>query len=250
MKSLPLSSSLTLLVLLITSTYAMAIDAPYSAQRPIVDAQANEPSWQKAAWHYIDKAIIGDVPHPLDFSGRYKVLWHESALFLFVEIIDDIFSDQTVNPLENYWNDDCLEIFVDEDKSGGEHFNNFNAFAYHVSLSGDVVDIIGENQGKGGKAALFDKHIISERRYVNPNKMLWELEVKVYADDYRYGDSFYSPPVLRKDKTLGFMLSYCDNDGSFKRESFIGSIDIPPQNGTKNLGYITADVFDELRLTE
>jgi hypothetical protein len=44
------------------------------------------------------------------------------------------------------------------------------------------------------------------------------------------------------------MLAYCDNDGSKEREHFISSNDIEAVNGNKNLGYITADVFQTLTL--
>lgn len=49
-------------------------------------------------------------------------------------------------------------------------------------------------------------------------------------------------------KKLGFMLAYYDNDGSKEREHFIGLTDIKAVNGDKNLGYITADVFQQLLL--
>lgn len=49
--------------------------------------------------------------------------------------------------------------------------------------------------------------------------------------------------TLFEGRNLGFMLAYCDNDGSKEREHFIGSTDIKAVNGNKNLGYITADVF-------
>jgi hypothetical protein len=41
---------------------------------------------------------------------------------------------------------------------------------------------------------------------------------------------------------------YDDNDGSKEHEHFIGSTDIKSVNGDKNLGYITADVFQKLTL--
>lgn len=241
---------LVLFLGLISTTHSLAIEAHYSHQKLVIDGQAKEVSWQRASWQPIDKAIIGELPDPLDFFGRYKVLWDETALFFLVEITDDIFSDQTQDPLKNYWNDDCLEVFIDEDKSGGEHLNNFNAFAYHLALDGNVVDIVGENANKSGKPALFNHHVKHQFRYITPHKILWELKVRLYGDDYRYGDELYVPKPLKKDQTLGFMLSYCDNDGGLKRESFIGSLDIAPQKGSKNLGYITADVFDELKLIE
>ena len=49
---------------------------------------------------------------------------------------------------------------------------------------------------------------------------------------------------------MGFMLAYCDNDGSDVREHFMGDHDFPAQNGSKNLGYITADVFGKITLTQ
>jgi hypothetical protein len=45
------------------------------------------------------------------------------------------------DPLVQYWDDDCLEIFLDEDFSGGDHQYNHNAFAYHVSLDNQAIDI-------------------------------------------------------------------------------------------------------------
>ncbi len=59
------------------------------------------------------------------------------------------------------------------------------------------------------------------------------------------------PPVkLFEGKKLGFMLAYCDNDGSKEREHFIGSTDIRAVKGDKNLGYKTADVFQRLQLVQ
>ena len=54
------------------------------------------------------------------------------------------------------------------------------------------------------------------------------------------------PLVIEQIK--GFMLAYCDNDGSKEREHFIGSVEIAPKNGDKNRGYIDASVFGKLWL--
>ena len=34
-------------------------------------------------------------------------------LYLLVEITDDVLFDQHANPLHLYWDDDCIEIFID-----------------------------------------------------------------------------------------------------------------------------------------
>ena len=49
--------------------------------------------------------------------------------------------DSHRDPLEQYWDDDTVEIFVDEDFTGGNHQFNHNAFAYHMSLDNRAIDI-------------------------------------------------------------------------------------------------------------
>ena len=51
------------------------------------------------------------------------------------------FIDQHADPKYFYWDDDCLEIFIDEDAFGGDHEFNYNAFAYNVALDNQIVDI-------------------------------------------------------------------------------------------------------------
>ncbi|MCP4059513.1 MAG: sugar-binding protein, partial [Pseudoalteromonas sp.] len=46
----------------------------------------------------------------------------------------------------------------------------------------------------------------------------------------------------------GFMLAYCDNDGSEVREHFMGSHEVQPVNGDRNRGFIDADVFGKITL--
>ena len=59
---------------------------------------------------------------------------------LLAEIKDDKLIDLNKDPLKAWWDDDCLEIFIDADNSGGGHQFTHNAFAYHVALDGNVVE--------------------------------------------------------------------------------------------------------------
>ncbi|WP_415191848.1 sugar-binding protein [Psychroserpens sp.] len=45
------------------------------------------------------------------------------------------------DPLVADWNDDNLEIFMDEDNSGSNHQFTHNAIAYHIALDENVVDM-------------------------------------------------------------------------------------------------------------
>lgn len=235
----------------IVSFQAIALEAINTKEVITINGIADESSWDKAKWYPLNQHILGKVPTKDDFSGRFKLMWNDKKLYLLAEITDDILFDQHSDPKHFYWDDDCLEVFIDEDKSGGNHQFNYNAFAYHIALDNQVVDI-GKNHSDGTtNFVLLNDHIKSkwQRGKVAPHKMTWELAIDIYND--KYSDNTAIKPVkLELGKELGFMLAYCDNDGSKVREHFMGSTKIKPKNGDKNLGYITADVFDSLILVK
>ena len=220
----------------------------------IVDSQ-----WQQAPWYNIDKLVLGVQPSPQDFSGKFKVMWDQDTLYLMAEITDDVLYDGHADPLESYWDDDCLEIFLDENHSGGDHQFNFNAFAYHVALDNQVVDIAGKKQDGAPLFQLFNNHLTSRwrRDAAAPHKIIWEMAIKIYKDNYKVSpkgligkENFTDRSKLFAGKILGFMVAYCDNDGSKQRESFIGSTVVPAINGDSNRGYKDASVFDSLVLKD
>lgn len=248
-----IKSLLTLLVLSLFSLTSQAIEVRKSSTPPKIDGLIDKPVWKNAQWQPMDELILGEQPNKDDFSGRYKLLWDSNKLYLLAEIQDDILFDQHPDPLHLYWDDDCLEVFIDEDASGGNHQFNYNAFAYHVALDNQVVDI-GKSTAEGKvNFVLLNDHIDSkwQRSSEEPHKIVWEMAISIYDDRFNLSNKKDNSPVsLLKGKRLGFMLAYCDNDGSQHRESFIGSTQIKAINGDKNLGYITADVFDQITLVD
>jgi len=233
-------------------TEVLALEAEKSKGVITIDGIANEKSWQSPSWQPIDKLILGSMPSTEDFTGRFKIIWDEQQLYLLVEITDDILFDQHADPKHLYWDDDCLEIFIDEDASGGNHQFSYNAFAYHVALDNQAVDIGEKNTDGSDNFVLLNDHLTSywRRSESAPNKVVWEVALRVYDDSFTFGAESQHPVNLSLGKKLGFMLAYCDNDGSKEREHFIGSTDIKAVNGNKNLGYITADVFQRLTLVK
>lgn len=208
---------------------------------PVVNGIDDDECWKHNPWLPLNQKWIGDDYTEDDFQGKFKLSWTEEALYILVEIKDDTLFDQYEDPLHLWWDDDCVEVFVDEDNSGGEHQYNHNAFAYHVSLSGDVVDI-----GPGEIPHLYNDHVIS-KRVTKGNTSMWELKVYLYDDSFVDGEE-NSPVTLKKGKEVGFALAYCDNDGSKERENFIGSIYVPGED--KNKGWIDANIFGTLLLEE
>lgn len=231
-------------------SFAFADEAKYISKPPQIDGVANDQEWGLGTWYPINKNIIGELPDEKDFKASYTLRWHESALFIWVQLQDDVLYDQHPNPLDRYWDDDCLEIFIDEDASGGDHQHNYQAFAYHVALDNQVVDIGKQHPDGTTHLVLLNEHVESQwkRSSTPPYEITWELAIKIYDDSFNEATNNNKPVALKANKRMGFMLAYCDNDGSEQRESFIGSHDIEAVNGDKNRGYIDASVFDELHL--
>ena len=113
--------------------------ASYASVVPLIDGKSDG-IWDKAIWGNIDQVWLGQTPTADDFTGKYKMMWDENYLYYLVEITDNTISEIRANPLEAYYEDDCLELFIDEDRVKENHMDNYNAFAYHLSTVGDAVD--------------------------------------------------------------------------------------------------------------
>ena len=214
--------------------------APRAASAPVIDGVADDAAWAPAEWHAIDQLWLGPDYAAADFHGRFKVVWTPERLFLLVEIVDDILFDSHRDPLVQYWDDDCLEIFVDEDFSGGDHQYSHNAFAYHLSLDNQAIDI-----GTDRRARSYTDHVESRWRQ-RADGITWEVSIVLYPDTYVDGSPDNRPVPLSAGKVIGLMLAWCDNDGSELRENFVGSESVP--FGPKDRGWIDAGLFGKLVL--
>ncbi|MFK7888730.1 MAG: CBM9 family sugar-binding protein [Gammaproteobacteria bacterium] len=215
-------------------------EAPRAAAAPTVDGRADEASWQRASWRPIDQRWLGEALTAEDFSGRFKVIWTPQQLFMLAEITDDVLHDSHRDPLVEYWNDDTLEFFVDADFSGGDHQFNHNAFAYHVALDNQAIDLDRSQSPRN-----YTQHVTS-RWQQKGNVAVWELAISVYDDQYIDGAEDNTPVTLKSGASLGFMVAYCDADFGSEREHFIGSEAMPGED--KNRGWIDASVFGQLVL--
>jgi hypothetical protein len=221
----------------------LALEVKRTEQPIFIDGQIDQ-AWHKVPWQPLSHLMAGTMPAKADFNGQYRLLWDENYLYLQAEISDDLLIDSTADPLSAYWDDDCLEVFIDSDASGGIHQYNHSAFAYHIALDNQVVDL-GDNKSP----QLYNEHLNSQwkRQVEGPNRIIWEVAIKLYPNNYR--DAQVLPPLkLSAKDVIGFMLAYCDNDGSEHREHFVGSTDISPVNGDKNRGWIDASVFAQITL--
>ncbi|GGI57956.1 DUF6265 family protein [Winogradskyella haliclonae] len=225
----------------LTKPVKQLIEVKKAKAQPIIDGKANEPIWKNSQWHPIDQLWLGEPYTKDDFQGRYKLTWTKEALYLLAEIKDDKLVDNYKDPLKSWWDEDCLEVFIDEDNSGGNHQYNHSAFAYHIDLEGNVVDVTPQKEGK-----LYNSHIASQRT-TNGNTSMWEVKILLFDKSYK-DNSNNTSVELKSGKNIGFALAYCDNDNSEHRENFIGSI--PVEGADKDRGWIDATIFGTLLLLE
>lgn len=217
------------------------IEVHKAVAAPSLDGKITENCWNLNPWHPMDQNWLGNAFTHEDFTGRYKLSWDSEALYILAEIRDDKLYDKHQDPLKRWWDDDCLEVFVDEDNSGGLHQFSHNAFGYHVALDGHVVDL-----GPDREPRLFDDHIRSARQ-TEGTTTIWELAVRIYPQSFSENNQVEAITLLA-GKKIGFALAYCDNDGSLERENFIGSVFILGTD--KNQAWINADILGTLVLVE
>ncbi len=235
-------------------------DARRASIPPVIDGDPSDAVWNVAQWVQMDKHwMFNGMTNPTadDFSGQFKVLWDQDYLYLLFDITDDVIRDVNDNPTTSYWNDDSIEIFIDEDRSGGHHHNGNwqQAFAYHISTLGDNVDAVNGgprviDSMRNPEAGLMDEHITWRFESLGDNKYLWEMRMRVWGSDYSIQGP-NTPVKLFAGKILGFTPSYIDLDTGSSREHFMSSVFTDGQFGhNKNQGYLDSSEFGTLMLLE
>lgn len=210
-----------------------------------IDGVGDESFWEQCEWYDIDHIWIpyGEAMSTGDFTGKVKFAWTEEKLLILAEIEDDVLSDTHENPQDNYWNDDCFEVFLDEDYSGGWHQTSYNAFAYHCALNEE--DVIDSGDDNASNVNLKD-HVEFGLDTIDNTHYVWELAITIYDDSFDESNSTNNTVTLSQNKEMGIAIAYCDNDGGTQRENFIGLIDVAAEH--YNSAWQDASVFGKLTL--
>jgi hypothetical protein len=219
---------------------------------PVINGKADDACWQAAKWQAIDQVWIpwGQILDPADYSGRYKVAWSSETdrMYFLVEVIDDVLVKGYKYPQGGYYNYDVVEIFFDEDASGGDHQQNQNAFAYHMTAGNDqdgyqVMDT-SENAVMNYSDHFDCKIVYADGVYT------WEFGMIVYNEDYDPQSSDNPSEELTIGKISGLTIAYCDNDDPKEnpktRDNMIGSVPVPKDHN--NDSWINADWFGKVEL--
>jgi hypothetical protein len=264
---------------------------------PIIDGQETDETWSTVDWNSIDKVWMpyNNEPSNLgqeaglklwegedDFTGKFKAIWSSETnlLYFLVEVTDDKFTggyiyNENPNSGGGYPNYDIVEVFIDEDRSGGLHVfdgtgntgtqwgtNAENAFSYHIATNEPengvvqkqlhALDIAGTNWGyPNQKIPDYANHFPGFAMKKDNNKYVWEFSLNVYNDTYNPSNPEASLVYLESGKILGLSLAYCDNDNPeespLRRDHFFGSVDVPL--AAYNDHWKQADGFGVAKLT-
>lgn len=244
---------------------------------PEIDGLTEDEAWELIDWQPIDHTWIpwGQEIAPSIFQGKFKVTWSSQTnlLYFLVDIHDDVFVDGYEFPNSGYPDFDIVEVFIDEDRSGGPHVwddylwdgnsrtscptcNAENAFSYHLAANapqeGEVqnnfyaLDIAGTNWGTiRDYASHFPEFALRK----NGDNYIWEFSMIVHNDTYDHNNQSASEVTLYVGKVMGLTMAYCNNDTpGTTRDHFFGSVNVPQAN--YNDHWINADWFGVAKLTE
>jgi len=232
---------------------------------PTIDGHSDDACWGVVDWQLINEVWIpwGGSVGVGDYTGQYKVVWSstENVLYFVVEITDDVFVDGYVFGPGDYYQYDIVEVFIDEDKSGGIHnyegggVNAENAFAYHIVVDapedGEVNnDFVVCDMTGPGSTVNYASHFPELAMRKDGNQYTWEFSLAVYDSSYDNGDPEASRVDLSEGKIAGLSLAYCDNDSINEepktRDNFFGSVSVPEEE--YNDHWINADGFGTIEL--
>ena len=243
---------------------ARFVDTP-----PVIDGVGSDAAWAQAEWQPIAEEWMYNTPpnitpvkSPADFSGKFKAVWTADRLYILAEITDDVISTTNTNPYVSPENNDCLELFIDHNESGGprSNENGSNFFTYHLSFNGNnASDYIGtpNNTTTTDITQRIENGFILRNSHVNytigktPPVYTWEIEMKVYDNTYPARSNPDTTPVTLTGGKMGFAVAYCDADAKNTREHFIGSMPLTgATDDERNKAYRDSTEYAKIHLVK
>lgn len=242
-------------------------EAREAAELPSFDGIGDDACWETVDWYPIDQLWIPWGPNNIpmdDFSGKFKIMWSSETdlMYFLVKTTDDVFVDGYQYPDQGYPDFDIVEVFIDEDHSGGPHIfddengDGENAFSYHIAInqpsdggtvsSANVLDIAGTHWGDRITPDYFGHFPdLTVRR--DGNDYYWEFSMQVHNDTYNPADPSASLVELTEGKVMGLSMAYCDNDTpGTERDNFFGSVEVEEE--ANNDHWMLADDYGVLSL--
>ena len=96
--------------------------------RPVVVDGMADDLWSESRQYKIGNVIYLPPSNDEDLSASYKAMWDEKNLYVLVDVTDDSLKNDSDSDL--WYQDDCVEVFVDADNSKSDSYGDNDA-QYH-----------------------------------------------------------------------------------------------------------------------
>ena len=182
---------------------------------------------------------------PADLSYSWKAAWNNDKLYFLVEVTDDILSafDQ-----EYAWLNDCLEIYIDPVRSGGERIAGIGSASTLEERLGKVMRGYEMQFLPSSPVRVFTDDsrgvYYTHAGQCKDFASRWQGEVVAVKTNrgYLLGIGLSIPGVtLQSGYQLGIDLAVCDDDGDGRKSLLISS-------GYKGEFWLTMDNFMQATL--
>jgi len=201
-----------------------------AAYKPVIDGEM-DPIWQCASTERVVVMDQNDVAEPddyLDLFPTMRVLWDDTNLYIFINIIDETINTDNV---ESYLND-SIELYFDADNSKTETFDGVDDIQIRVEYSDLSTDDIDTGFGSGGSDWGYDKSgiefVVMDWARDAGDATGWNLEIALPLADLQIDPNLpFGFDVQCNDNDTGerenmFRFWACDND-EWKNASLFGT---------------------------
>jgi hypothetical protein len=123
---------------------------PFTGRPPVIDGQTDS-VWIAAADVPINRVILGGRKSDADFSGSFRMLWDENALYLLIRIRDDVACDSGGQGFER----DGVEFYIDADNDKPDFYGN-DEYQFRYIRHDSAMSAVSGSAGPGIQAAQAD----------------------------------------------------------------------------------------------
>jgi hypothetical protein len=179
-------------------------EANHAAATLAIDGDPSD--WQSAKRYPIKNLTAGTATDGTNFSGQFAVQWDETFFYVLIEITDNVIKvDGSVN---DPWNDDTVEMFLDVDPSSTKQAYDPAVDQIFVTANGNILEHPAHKRGWKAQATLL-KPTGGWRAEVaiewplgtpTPNSVLG-LDVAIDDDDAAGGDLIRERQLTWNDTT-------------------------------------------------
>lgn len=191
-----------------------------------------EDLWTKAEYTPLNKDLGKNISSSRDLSSKYKSLWNADAIYILIDINDDILNSPSNIPS---YQRDGVEILIDNDNSKNTNYDGKNDCKFIFNYSKSIGRVLGANDVfSNGQNNCTGNNVVYS---VGLKEGGYSLEIKIPWLSLGSKLKTHSQNDL-----IGFDMFVDDNDGGNVKESVLA------YNASTPSIYINPSLWDSVKL--